>query len=143
MIQDADVYRKARRVHSRLESKARDGTITPGERQRLQQIAEHLLVWEWAHDNSPAVEMLPDIMPPESTHPKVLRFLDWYERNRWREPFATCGWRAALWHWIGKPDEDIAPEIWDAAESVFAEEPGMVITDLATWNRMMGERRAA
>lgn len=108
MIADAEMYRKARGVLSGLEGKVRAGEATEAERERAAVIADHLLVWEWAHDGRPAVEVIPP--EPAPIRPAmVLRFCDWYARTLPRH--AT--WLAAVLLWWGdRPRESLTGALW-------------------------------
>lgn len=139
MIQSREVYTKANRILCVLDRAAAAGTLTPEKRERRRQVADEVLIWEWSNNAKAAAEITPTRAP---SHPTSIRFLDWWKRNRLRQPFVVCGWRPSLWWWMGQPEE-IEPALWDDLERVFTDKPDMIMVDLEEWNRHHDDGRTA
>lgn len=133
-IIDRAMYRRAAAVVAELERRVKIGAASDVERARYRRGLDHMLIFEWASDETPAVETI----PPPPLNPLLARFSDWWSSNRWRAPYITCGWRAGLYIWLGEPAE-LDPDLWSEAEDVFGAVPdaGMDVTE---WNRRMACR---
>lgn len=114
MIADRAMYDRALRVLRGLEAKIKDGTATDAERERYHAGCDHVLIYEWAGDPSPAVEVIPREPEPEPPPraPEAVAFANWYERARRFERFAGVEWfEAALWWW-GARDRAALSALW-------------------------------
>jgi hypothetical protein len=103
MITGPDMYRRAVAAVRRLEAKVKDGTATDEERARYRAGCDHVLIYTWAGDPTPAVEVIPRAEPePEqsATAPEAVAFANWYERTRSR--WGDADYLEALVRWWGE-----------------------------------------
>lgn len=135
------MYRRALRKLSRLEERVKAGEATPDECERCWAGRDHVLIYEWAEDGRPAVEVMPPLPSPplyRASDPAVLSFCDWWERVRTTEKWAPDAWRVGLlfwWHPRGL--ETLTEELEIEAECELLArdlvEPDAVSTDPFDW----------
>jgi hypothetical protein len=103
-ITSAEMARRAVRVLAELERKVKDGTATEAEAERLAAGRDHLLVYDWSKDATPAVEVIPreepePPCPPEPLDPRVLAFCNWWERVHLSARWFPESWRVGMLYW--------------------------------------------
>lgn len=104
MITGPDMHRRALGVLRGLEAKIKDGTASEAERSRYSAGCDHVLIYEWAGDSRPAVELVPrepeEEAPPRE--PEAIAFAEWYTRAR--SAWAGRDYlEALLWWWGDRP----------------------------------------
>jgi hypothetical protein len=99
MIHGERMHQRANREIARLEKLIRDGEATEHDRERYHNGLADVLAWEWAQDDTPAVEALADLeveeRPPFVLDPRVPAFLAWWDRQRagrWPDWVAAFVW---------------------------------------------------
>lgn len=103
MIQGPDMQRRALAALRTLEAKVKDGTATEEERARYRAGCDHVLIYAWAGDPTPAVEAIPREEPQPDRPPvavEAVAFAHWYARtcSRW----GTADYLEALLLWWGE-----------------------------------------
>lgn len=99
MITSAEMYRKASRVLAGYVAKIKAGSATLAERERAATITDHVLIYEWAEDGRPAVEVIArEEEPAPVWSARAVQFAAWWDRNQYGLMWGG-DWVRGLVHW--------------------------------------------